>query len=95
MSLNQSDIEKLALLCRINLSPDDSEVLTRRVGDMLALIDQLQEQNTDGIEPMSHPMDAVQHLRSDQITEVDQRPLLMSNAPAAEDGLFLVPKVIE
>ena len=95
MSLNQNDIEKLAVLARINISNEESQKITDRIGSVLELIDELQATNTDGIEPMSHPMDAVQTLRSDVVTETDQREKLMSNAPAAEEGLFLVPKVID
>lgn len=95
MSLNQSDIEKLAVLARINISTEESEIVTQRISAVLDLIDQLQATDTEGVEPMAHPMDAIQTLRADIVTETDQRELLMSNAPAAENGLFLVPKVID
>lgn len=95
MSLNQSDIEKLAVLARINISETESKKVTERISSVLDLIDELQATNTDGIEPMAHPMDAVQALRADVVTETDNRELLMGNAPASEDGLFLVPKVID
>lgn len=95
MSLSKSDIEKLAVLARINISEQESQLVTERIGSVLDLVDQLQAQNTDGIEPMAHPMDAVQTLRADKVTESNQRETLMSNAPAAEEGLFLVPRVIE
>ena len=95
MSLNKSDIEKLAALARINISDEESQQVTERIGSVLDLVDQLQAQNTEGVEPMAHPMDALQTLRVDKVTESDDRDNLMSNAPASEDGLFLVPKVIE
>ena len=95
MSLNQSEIEKLATLARINISEDESQQVTERISAVLELVDQLQAQNTEGVEPMAHPMDAVQTLRNDRVTETNQREVLMSNAPASQDGLFLVPKVID
>jgi len=95
MSLDKSDIEKLAVLARINISDEESQLVTERISSVLDLVDQLQAQNTDGIEPMAHPMDAIQSLRTDKVIETDDRENLMSNAPAAESGLFLVPKVIE
>lgn len=95
MSLNPSDIEKLALLARINISENESQLVTERIGAVLNLVDQLQAQDTEGVEPMAHPMDAIQILRADEVTESNDRDNLMSNAPAREDGLFLVPRVIE
>jgi aspartyl-tRNA(Asn)/glutamyl-tRNA(Gln) amidotransferase subunit C len=95
MSLDRSDIEKLALLARINISEDESQQVTDRIGAVLELVDQLQAQNTEGVEPMAHPMDVTQILRKDEVTEANDRENLMSNAPAQEEGLFLVPKVIE
>jgi aspartyl-tRNA(Asn)/glutamyl-tRNA(Gln) amidotransferase subunit C len=73
-------------------------VLTRTaqsLGDVLTLIDQLQAADTAGVEPMAHPLDAVQRLRADVVSEPDQRTALQAIAPAVADGLFLVPKVIE
>ena len=95
MSLSKSDIEKLAVLARINISDEESQLVTERLSTVLDLVDELQAQNTEGVTPMAHPMDAIQTLRSDEITEANQRQTLMSNAPAAESGLFLVPKVID
>ncbi len=95
MSLSKSDIEKLAVLARINISDEESQLVTERISSVLDLVDQLQAENTEGVEPMAHPMDAIQTLRADKVTENDDRENLMSNAPASESGLFLVPKVIE
>ena len=62
---------------------------------ILALVDEMQAVDTNGIEPMAHPQDARQRLREDVVTDRDQRALYQSVAPATEDGLYLVPKVIE
>lgn len=95
MSIEKSDIEKLSQLARINVSEESMDVVASRLNDVLSMVDQLQAVDTEGVEPMSHPLDALQRLRADEVTERDQRQILMSNAPAQEDGLFLVPKVID
>ncbi len=95
MSLDRSDVERIAHLARIAI--DDSEIpeYTESLNSILTLIDQLQATSTDGIAPLAHPMDAVQRLRADEVTECNQRDRLQACAPAVEEGLFLVPKVIE
>lgn len=95
MSIEQSDVEKIAHLARLQVTPEQTERLTKDLSNILDLVDQLQAADTNGIEPMANPMDAVQVLRADEVTETDQRESLQSIAPAVEKGLFLVPKVIE
>ena len=95
MSIEKSDIEKLSHLARINISTDIADIVTDRINDVLTMVDQLQAIDTDNVEPMAHPNDATQRLRNDEVSEPDQRRALMSNAPSQEDGLFLVPKVID
>ena len=95
MSIDKSDIEKLSQLARINVSDDIADIVTDRINDVLAMVDQLQAVDTENVAPIAHPQDATQRLRADEVTESDQRQTLMSNAPAQEDGLFLVPKVID
>ena len=73
----------------------DQKTVEEQIAQARTTLDELQAQNTEGVTPMAHPMDAIQTLRSDEITEANQRQTLMSNAPAAESGLFLVPKVID
>ena len=91
----EQQVEQLAHLARIALDESTLSRTTRSLADVLALIDQLQAVDTTGIEPMAHPLDAVQRLRADIVTEPDQRDVLQAIAPAVQDGLFLVPKVIE
>ncbi len=93
--MKHEDITALAHLARINVNDDMVEDTTNSINNILALVDQLQQANTDGVEPMSHPLDATQRLRADEVSESDQRDTLQANAPAVESGLFLVPKVIE
>ena len=93
--LDRKDISKLGELARIAINESDAAEVADRINDVLSLVDQLQAADTQGIEPMSHPLDSVQVLRADDVTETNQRDTFQSLAPAAEKGLYLVPKVIE
>lgn len=95
MALDNSDVEKIAHLARLHISAEDTLEVTRRIADILALIDQMQTVDTRNVSPLAHAFDAVQRLRADEITETDQRELLQRIAPATQDGLYLVPKVLE
>ena len=95
MSLTPDQLQRIALLARIDVSPGEAQSVTERLNRVLALIDQLQSVDTRGIEPMSHALDVVQRLRPDVVTEKDRRDAYQKGAPALEQGLYLVPKVIE
>jgi len=95
MSIDSKDVEKLAYLARLDISEKDIASTTNSIGEVLALIDQLQKLDTSEIEPLSHPLDAKQRLRADEVTEQDQRENFQALAPLCEDGLYLVPRVIE
>lgn len=95
MAVDRSDIEKLGTLARIAVTKEAADDVAVRINDVLGLIDQLQAADTDGVEPMAHPTDAVQRLRADVVTEDNQREKFQAIAPATENGLYLVPKVIE
>ena len=95
MSLSPDQIRLIARLARIAVREEESVAVGERLNRVLAMLDQLKAVDTEGIEPMSHALDVVQPLRPDVVTEGDQRPLLQAGAPALEDGLYLVPKVIE
>ena len=95
MAVTRSDIEKLSELSRIAISDAAAENVASSISDILALVDQLQAADTEGVPPMAHPLDAVQRLRADEVTEINQREALQAMAPATEDGLYLVPRVIE
>lgn len=86
---------EMAQLARLRVEDDDVAYLTTRFDAILGLFDALGAAGTDGVEPMAHPLDAVQKLRSDQVTETDQRDALQAVAPLVEDGLYLVPRVVE
>jgi aspartyl-tRNA(Asn)/glutamyl-tRNA(Gln) amidotransferase subunit C len=95
MSLTPDQLQRIALLARIDVAPAEAAGVTDRLNRVLGLIDQLQAVDTRGIEPMSHALDVVQRLRADKVTEPDQREAFQAVAPAVEQGLYLVPKVIE
>ena len=95
MSVDRSDIEKVAALSRLAIDSETTEQVVQKVNDILAMIDQMQAVDTDAVEPMTNPLDATQRLRADEVTEQDRREAFQAIAPATEAGLFLVPKVIE
>jgi aspartyl-tRNA(Asn)/glutamyl-tRNA(Gln) amidotransferase subunit C len=95
MALDKAEVEKIAQLARLHISEADADEVASRITDILALIDQMQSVDTETVEPMAHPLDVTQRLRVDTVTEKDRRDELQTLAPAAQDGLYLVPKVIE
>ncbi|MFP8967069.1 Asp-tRNA(Asn)/Glu-tRNA(Gln) amidotransferase subunit GatC [Pokkaliibacter sp. CJK22405] len=95
MALTQKDVENIAHLARLEVKDTQVEGYVQNLSDILALVDQLQAVNTDNVAPLANPMDMVQRLRVDEVTEPNDRENLQSNAPAKEKGLFLVPRVIE
>ena len=95
MSLSSQDIERIAHLARIRVTPADVLDVQAKLDGIFKLIDEMQAVNTQGIEPMSHGLDMVLRLRDDAVIEIDQREKYQKNAPQAAEGYFLVPKVIE
>jgi aspartyl-tRNA(Asn)/glutamyl-tRNA(Gln) amidotransferase subunit C len=95
MALDKTEVEKIAHLARLHVDENEAEEVAGRISEILALIDQMQAVDTDNVEPLSHPLDVVQRLRADQVTESDQRDDLQKLAPKSEGGLYLVPVVIE
>jgi len=95
MSIDTTDIEKAALLARIRLDPTAVPELTERLGNILKMVDQLQSVDTSNVTPMANPLDATQRLRADEVTETSQRERFQAIAPSTENGLYLVPRVIE
>lgn len=93
--MNSSDIEKLANLARLQINEETVAETTKSITEVLTLIDQLQAAETTDIAPMAHPLDAVQRLRADTVSEVNEREKFQAIAPAIENGLYLVPKVID
>jgi aspartyl-tRNA(Asn)/glutamyl-tRNA(Gln) amidotransferase subunit C len=95
MALERCDVEKIAHLARIGLNEADIPSTTATLNNILSLIDQMQAVDTSGIEPLAHPLETTQRLRADQVTEHNCREAYQAIAPAVENGLYLVPQVIE
>ena len=99
MPLTIDDIQRLSRLAKIELSPDESLRTQDQLNGIFLLVEQLQGVDTKNIEPLCHPIAVIEEmtlrLRPDIVTETDNRTANMANAPAGENGLFLVPKVLE
>ena len=93
--MNREDIQQLAKLARLHIADDQADEVATRISDVLALVDQLGTVDTSHVKPMAHPLDAVQTLRSDEVSEPNVRDAMQAIAPATENGLYLVPKVID
>ena len=94
-SVQKEDIEKIAHLARLGIDEADVADYASELTNILGMVEQMSAVDTDGVTPMAHPLDAHQRLRDDVVTESNQRELLQANAPQVDDGLFLVPQVIE
>lgn len=95
MSLEKSDVEKIAHLARLEIDDKSIPDYARDLNNILDLVEELSAVDTQDITPMAHPLDAHQRLRPDAVTEIDQREAFQAIAPKTEAGVYLVPKVIE
>ena len=102
MSLTTLDIQRIANLARLALQPDEEARMLDKINDFFGIVEQISAVDTKGVIPMAHPVDAMRNspeislrLRADTVSETNQREANQRSAPAVENGLFLVPKVIE
>jgi aspartyl-tRNA(Asn)/glutamyl-tRNA(Gln) amidotransferase subunit C len=95
MSLSLADVRRIAWLARLEVSAAEAEHTRAELNGILGFVEQLQSVDTAGIAPMSHAVDVVQRLRADAVTESDRHAEFQAVAPETQDGLYLVPKVIE
>ncbi len=95
MTLKTEDVKNIAHLARLSISDDAIDAYARDLSNILDLVEQMNQVNTDDVLPMAHPMDAQQRLRKDVVAETNQREKFQSIAPDVENGLYRVPKVIE
>ncbi len=95
MALTLSDVEKIAKLSRLHLSPEEQAQILRELNDVFTLVENMQTVNTDGIEPMAHPHEVALRLREDVVTESDQAAAYQAVAPEVRNRLYIVPQVIE
>ena len=95
MSIEVDEVKKIAKLACLNVTEADIQSYATNLSNILDLVEQMNAVDTTGVTPMSHPFDAVQRLREDVVTDLNRREDFQTIAPAVEDGLYLVPKVIE
>jgi len=95
MPLSLDDVRRIARLARLEITPAEADDVRQKLDDIFVMIGRMRAIDTTGIAPMSHALDAVLPMREDQVTESDHREDYLRLAPAAEAGLYLVPKVIE
>ncbi|MET0384129.1 MAG: Asp-tRNA(Asn)/Glu-tRNA(Gln) amidotransferase subunit GatC [Burkholderiaceae bacterium] len=99
MPMSPEDVSRIAHLARLELSPIEGAAMQSSLNDFFKIVEQMSAVDTSGLEPLHTPLSAIGEvelrLRPDAVTEPDLRERNMANAPLAEDGLFLVPKVIE
>lgn len=95
MALSTEDVRGIAKLAKLQINEDELEHYKQDLSRILEFVEQMNQANVENIEPMAHPQDMMQLLRADEITETDQREKFQQIAPATQEGLYLVPKVIE
>jgi aspartyl-tRNA(Asn)/glutamyl-tRNA(Gln) amidotransferase subunit C len=94
MALTRDEVLHVADLARLSLAPEEIEVVTRQLNDILAYVEKLQELDTEGVEPLAHVIPVFNVLREDAVTAGLDRDDALSNAPAREEGAFVVPRII-
>ena len=98
MALTSQDVSRIAQLARLELQPAEQAAMLSQLNGFFGIVEQMSAVDTSGVEPLYTPLSAVQEvtlrLRDDAVSETDQREANQRSAPAVEDGLFLVPKVI-
>jgi len=95
MAIDNKTVETIARLARLEIDPTEIEQYRSDISNILGLVEQMQEVDTSDVEPMTHPFDATLRLREDKVTESNSRDKFQSIAPNSQDGLYLVPKVID
>lgn len=99
MALSPTDVSRIAHLARLELQADEQAAMLQQLNGFFTIVEQMRAVDTSGVEPLYTPLSALAEvqlrLREDRVSETDQRELNQRSAPAVEDGLFLVPQVIE
>ena len=95
MSISADEVKAIARLARIEIDPADIPTYAEQLSRILQFVEQMNVADTDGIEPMAHPLDLDARVRPDVVTETNERSAFQAHAPQVEKGLYLVPKVID
>jgi len=95
VTISPEQIQKLATLAKLNINDEAMSEVASQLDNIMGLIDHMEQADTDGVAPLSHPQDPALRLRQDEVTQTDMRDEFMQLTPHHQDGLYLVPKVIE
>ena len=95
MTISSDEVRSIASLARLAIDEADIPSYATQLSRILAFVEQMNGAATDGVAPMAHPLDLDARLRTDTVTEPDQRAQFQAHAPQVEQGLYLVPKVID
>ena len=93
--MSHIDIAHISRLAQLALDDDEQQRVYADLERIIAMVDQMQGIDTEGVQPLAHPLDAGQRLRDDRVTERVDRDLYQAGAPATQDGFYLVPRVVE
>jgi aspartyl-tRNA(Asn)/glutamyl-tRNA(Gln) amidotransferase subunit C len=95
MPITRQDVEQIADLAKLHLTPENREKVQQSLSDVLQLVDRIQQADVEDVKPMRHPRDARQLLRADKVTESSRKQALLALAPETDGDYYLVPKVVE
>lgn len=95
MKLTCEEVQRIAVLARLRLTPEEETQLTEQLDHILVYMEKLDELDTSKVEPFSHVLDAVNALREDKVTNRPNADALLANAPDRDNSFFKVPKIIE
>ncbi len=93
--MSEIDIRHLSALAQLKLSDEEARAVAEDLARIIDMVDQMQAMDTDGVQPLAHPLDDAARLRPDVVSEIVDRTLYQQGAPETEDGLYLVPRVVE
>ena len=95
MSLSPEQVKQVAHLARLDVKAEQLDTYAQQLTNILGMVDQVSAADTRNVTPMAHPLEMTQRLRPDEVSEANRREAFQAIAPAVQDGLYLVPKVIE
>ena len=95
MKITREEVRRVALLARLQLTPEEEELLTGQLDAILSYMETLDRPDTEKVEPLAHAVDVVNAFREDRVVHEPQAEELLANAPAKENSFFKVPKIIE
>ena len=95
MLINRKEVKQIAVLAKLNVSEDEIDTIVTSLDSVVEMINHINEADTSNVKPMANPMDSVQRLRADVVTETSNKETLLTMATNADDDYFLVPTVVE